>query len=462
MSDFNDFVKQLNAVIQPMATPMAAPMATPMATPLATPMAPSPAEPIVHQATEQKKQLKILIISTHINQVNGYSKVAYNIIQQLSKQPWLKIVHYGTQRIVNAELDRKYPTGVKVIDATALETQKTTGFAFAELSGVINTEKPDVVFLYNDISVICAYIEEIRKSIQNRFFKIWAYIDTCYSPQPQNMLDVVNRDVERIFCFTEGAKTALKTQGVTRPVSVMNHGIDFKRIRAIPKELARQTLGLPKDVFLFTSLNKNIPRKRLDLLVVAFTKLIVRFPMKPIFLLIVADKGDRGGYQLFDIYAREIKLNNASVDQFGNRLLITSSDTCYKDDDVNVLYNCGDVGVSCAEAEGFGLCTFEQMALGIPQIVPDISGYQEYCTSKNSLMVKPKMRYYVPQSYNVVTGEAYMVDPDDVSKAMERYVFDDDLRKLHAKLGKEAVSGYSWEKGCATLVKRIQALEDDD
>jgi glycosyltransferase involved in cell wall biosynthesis len=184
--------------------------------------------------------------------------------------------------------------------------------------------------------------------------------------------------------------------------------------------------------------------------------------MKPIFMLVVADKGDKGGYQLFEIFSRELKLAGANIDTFGNRLLITSSNTCYKDDDINLLYNCADVGVSCAEGEGWGLCSFEQMSVGIPQIVPEIGGYTEYCNTNNSIMVKPKMRHYIPQAHNTVTGEAQLVDVEDISKAMERYVFDEDLRKLHGKLAKEKISEYTWDKCCSTLIKRLKALQEED
>lgn len=408
------------------------------------------------------KSIKILIVTTHINQINGYSKVIYNIINQLAANPWINVVHFGTQRLVSGEIGRAYPTNVKVIDGTSIEKQKTAGFAFSELSGVIASEKPNVVFIYNDISVICGYIEEIRKAFQNRFFKIWAYIDMVYQCQPQQMLDVINRDVERVFCFTKTWKEQLKLQGITRPVDIINHAVDPKVFRTIPRDLVRQSLGLPKDVFMFSSVNRNTPRKRLDLLVMAFVKLIVRFPMKPLFMLIVSDKGDRGGYQLFEIFARELKLAGASTDIFGNRLLITSTNTCYKDDDINMLYNCADVGVSCAEGEGFGLCTFEQMSIGIPQIVPHINGYTEYCNENNSIMIKPKIRYYIPQAHNIVTGEAQMVDPDDVAKAMEQYAFDEDLRKLHSKLGREKVIEYTWSKCCNILIKRLKSLQDED
>jgi len=427
MTDISEFISQLNNIIE-----------------------------LNEPAQKDIKSIKILIVSTHVNQSNGYSKVIYNIIKELSKQSWIKLVHFGTQQIISGDIGRIYPSSVNVIDGTSMEKNKESGFAFSELPGVITSEKPDIVFIYNDLSTICSYIEEIRKI--ERTFKIWAYLDITYKSPPSHMIDIINRDVERIFCFTKSWKDELKSNGITRPMDVMNHGID-KAIRLIPKELARQTLGLPKDVFLFTSLNKNISRKRLDILIMAFVKLIIRFPIKQLFLLVVADIGKRGGFPLFDIFAREIKLAGSSVEQFGNRLLITSKDTCYKDEDINVLYNCGDVGVSCAEGEGFGLCTFEQMSLGIPQIVPNINGYTEYCNQDNSIMVTPSSRYYIPLLHTI-TGEAQMVDPEDVSKAMEKYAFDENLRNLHGKLGKEKCSEYTWDKCSQILIKRLQTLED--
>ena len=454
--NIDDFVKQLNSVIN-----SSVPEPSPTVFSSVPPSTNTVAGPANVSETGGKK-IKVLIVSTHINQVNGYSKVTFNILQQLAAQPWISLVHFGTQKLANGDLGRKYPTGVKVIDGTAMEKQKMAGFAFSELPGVITSEKPNIVLIYNDLSVICGYIEEIRKAIQNRFFGLWAYVDSNYKSQPQPLIDILNRDVERIFCFTKFWKEEIKSQGITRPVDVMNHGINTQMVRPIPKDLARQSLGLPKDVFLFSSINRNIPRKRLDILVMSFVKLIVRFPVKPIFMLVVADKGDKGGYQLFEIFSRELKLAGATTDTFGNRLLITSSNTCYKDDDINLLYNCADVGVSCAEGEGWGLCSFEQMSIGIPQIVPEIGGYTEYCNNNNSIMVKPKMRYYIPQVHNTVTGEAQIVDTEDVAKAMERYVFDEDLRKLHGKLAKEKISEYTWDRCCSTLIKRLKALQEED
>jgi hypothetical protein len=433
MADVSSFLQEINQLVQPAIVPTT-----------------ETTEPTV----------TILIVSTHVNQVNGYSKVAYHMIKELASKPWIKVIHYATHKLINADLGRTLPSTGKVIDASALEKdEKKTGFAVSELIPVIQQEKPNVVFIYNDLTIIASYIESIRKVIDQRSFAIWAYIDTTYVMQPQNMIDLLNRDVERIFCFTKSWKDSIKSQGITRPIDVMRHGVDTTIYKTIPTQVARQALGLPKDVFLFTSLNKNIPRKRLDLLIMSFVQLIIRHPLKPIFLLIVANKEGQG-FNLFEIFSRELKRAGEPVSVYGDRLLITSSETCYKDEDINALNNCGDAGVSCAEGEGFGLCTFEQMAVGVPQVVPEINGYTEYCTQDNALLVKPIVRYYIPYGYNALSGEAHMVDPADVATAMEQYVFDEHLRKLHSTKAKETVAAYTWEKSVAPLVKRLEQVSE--
>jgi glycosyltransferase involved in cell wall biosynthesis len=451
MSDLTSFVDELNAIIKPASSKPLPESEQPQQVPKES------------QLTQTAgKKIKFLIVSTHINQTNSNSKIIYHLIKQLVAHPWIQIIHFATHKLVDADYGRVYPSGVKVIDGTAMEKTKQSGFGFSELASTVVAEKPDIVFMYNDISVICSYIDAFRKSVNTRSFKIWAYLDMVYTSPPQGIIDILNRDVERIFCVTKSWKEALKSYGITRPVDVMNHGVDAALFRTIPKELARQTLGLPKDIFLFSSFNRNIPRKRLDLLIISFVNLIVSYPAKPIFLLMLADAGDTGGFQIFEIFARELKLRNAPLEIYGNRLNLTKKNTGFRDEDINLLYNAADVGISCAEGEGFGLCTFEQMAVGVPQIAPEINGYTEYCTAEHSQLIKPFFRNYIPQSYHTVPGEAHIVDPATVTKSMERYLFDEPLRKQHGKLGKEKVLLYTWEKCTAILLKRLEACREED
>ena len=120
-------------------------------------------------------------------------------------------------------------------------------------------------------------------------------------------------------------------QGITRPVDVFLHGFHSNMFFPVPKELARRQLQLPNDIFVFMCMNRNQPRKRYDVLIMAFVELLVKYPTKPVYLLAVCDKGDKGGWWLFELFQRELRLRNVSLDLFGNRLIVTSQNMSFKD-----------------------------------------------------------------------------------------------------------------------------------
>jgi len=403
-----------------------------------------------------------MLVGTHCHQFTGYSKVTWGIVQQLAKQSWMQVTHFGFQKFHQIPANyRPYPSNVEAIDAAALEkagpqTQQGQGFGFSQLPDIIRKKQPNVVMIYNDMSVVAKFLEEIRKSGIPRTFKIWIYCDQVYTTQLQGYLDILNRDADLIFTFTNFWKKCLKEQGITRPLDIILHGFDCNQFFPIPKEMARKQVGIPNDVFMFLNLNRNQPRKRYDLLIMAFVELVVKYPTKPLFLMCICDKGEKGGWWLFEIFQRELKLRNVPIEMFGNRLMISTQDMSFSDQDINMFYNMADVGISTSEGEGFGLCQFEQMGVGVPQVVPDIGGYKEFCNTENTSMVKPKFRYYLPTVFSPVGGEAFACDPHDICVAMEEYVNDSEKRTTHGKKARENVLKYTWERACERLVKRLE------
>jgi glycosyltransferase involved in cell wall biosynthesis len=412
---------------------------------------------------KDNKKLQFLLVGTHCHQFTGYSKVTWGIIQQLAKLSWLQVTHFGFQKFNTIPQNyRPYPSNVEAIDAAALEKaaaatlqQPCQGFGFSQLPDIIRKKQPNVVMIYNDMSVVAKFLEEIRKNNIPRTFKLWVYCDQVYNTQLQGYLDILNRDADCIFAFTNHWKKCLKDQGITRPLDILLHGFDSNQFFPVPKELARKQVGIPNDIFLFLNLNRNQPRKRYDLLIMAFVELIVKYPTKPLFLMCICDKGEKGGWWLFEIFQRELKLRNVATEIFSNRLMISTQDMSFSDHDINMFYSMADVGISTSDGEGFGLCQFEQMGVGVPQVVPDIGGYKEFCNSENTSIVKPKFRYYLPTAFSPVGGEAFACDPHDICLAMEEYVNDSDKRLAHGKKARETVMKYSWEKACERLVKRL-------
>ena len=409
-------------------------------------------------------KLKFLLVSTHCQQYTGYSKVSWGILKELAKNPWLSVTHFGFQRFPQQQFQsgyRSYPSNVRVIDAASLERPFEQGFGFTVLPDVIRKLSPDVVMIYNDMSVVSKFLGEIDKAGLPKTFKMWVYCDQVYTCQNQMFIDLLNLKAERIFAFTPFWKKCLKDQGVNRPMDVLLHGFDSATYVPLDKKQARKELQIPEDAFLFLNVNRNQPRKRYDLLIMAFVELIVAHPNKNICLLCICDKGDKGGWWLFDIFRRELALRGVGVDRFMARLMLTSQDMTFTDEAINKFYNIADVGVNSAEGEGWGLCNFEGMGVGVPQVVPNVGGFKEFCKEDNSVLIEPKFRYYLPTVYSPVGGEVHSIDAHDLFLGMEKYL-DADLRKAHGVAARKKVLEYTWERAVVPLVKRLKECMEEE
>ena len=477
-----DYIKNLQNLIQgnvggtgslvevsPTSTGVPTQNATPMLSAVPTTISPITQSVVANAASYDslsygQRKLKFMIVSTHCHQYTGYSKVSYGIIRQLSKIPWIEITHFAFQKFPNqqfAEGYRAYPANVSVIDACANEKPFEQGFGFKQLPDAIRQKKPDVVMIFNDMSVVGKFLIEIDKSGIPKNFKTWVYCDQVYTTQLQGYLDMLNMKAERIFAFTPFWKKCLKDQGVNRPIDVILHGFDPDMYRILPRSEIRKNMKISDDAFVFLNVNRNQPRKRYDLLIMAFVELVAKYPTKPIFLMCICDKGEKGGWWLFEIFQRELRLRGVNVEQFAARLMISSQDMVFKDEDINVFYNLADAGVNSAEGEGWGLCNFEQMGVGIPQVIPNLGGFKEFCKADNSVLVEAKNSYYLPMVYSPVGGEAYAMDPHDLCIGMEEYVLNTKKRKEHGEAARKNVLTYTWERAVETLVRRLKQEKED-
>jgi glycosyltransferase involved in cell wall biosynthesis len=410
------------------------------------------------------KKLKFLLVSTHCHQYTGYSKVSYGLIRQLAKLPWLSLTHYGFQKFPEqkfAEGFRVYPSNVHVIDAAANEKPFEQGFGFKQLPDVIKSVAPDIVMIYNDMSIVGKFIVDIDKSNIPRSFKLWVYCDQVYNTQLQGYLDMLNLKAERIFAFTNGWKKCLKDQGITRPIDVILHGFESDVYKQLPRNEIRKKLKIPEEAFVYLNVNRNQPRKRYDILIMAFAELVVKYPTKPVFMMCICDKGEKGGWWIFELYQRELKLRGVNIEMFANRLMLSSQDMIFTDDDINVFYNLADAGVNSADGEGWGLCNFEQMGLGVPQVVPNIGGFKEFCKAENSVLVEAKHKYYLPMVYSPVGGEAWAMEPSDLCIGMEEYLLDSEKLKKHGEAARATVLGYTWERAAEPLIRRLRQEKED-
>ncbi|NBT46969.1 MAG: glycosyltransferase [Actinobacteria bacterium] len=413
------------------------------------------------------KKRRFLLVGTHAHQTTGYSKVTYNIIQELAKLGTLDLFHFGFQRFVQPPPEyRTYPAGVDVFDPVEAERTKAAeqemGFGFSQLPDYVRKVKPDVILIYNDAGVICRFLDKLTEKLteaERKQYKMIIYLDQVYVIQRPELLGRIEKDADAYFAFTQYWKQMLEKQGVKKPIYVLRHGFDASQFVIKDRVAMRKKHGIPENLFLFLNLNRNTPRKRYDIVVTAFAELVARHPTKPLALLAVCDGGETGGFPIQEIYLRELERLGVPIQFHAQKLMITKSALTYTDELINELYSLSDVGITAAEGEGFGLCQFEAMGVGIPQVVPWIGGFRDFCEhGKNCQTVKPKYRSYLALGQSSVGGMAELVDAHDLMLAAEEYVMDSDMRASHGVKARETVLQYSWTKEVAGLERVIQTI----
>jgi glycosyltransferase involved in cell wall biosynthesis len=294
------------------------------------------------------------------------------------------------------------------------------------------------------------------KSLLRPNIKLIGYLDQIYTSQKIEHIKFLNDNLDNIFVLSNMWKTLLYEQGFRKPIGIMPYGFDSQNIYPLDKQDVRTKMGVNSDEFLIVNVNRNTFRKRYDLVIMSFVECVARNPQAKVKLLCVCDKGQRGGYSIDEIYIRELKKHNLLVEDHIGKIIMVSQDQCHSDEIINSFYSAADVGLTCADAEGFGLCTFEMMGLGIAQIVPKLVGFLEYCNSANSIILPTKTSYYVPNSISPIGGEAHSVDPVDVAVAIETYMNDRALLNKHSVAAAHTVNDYKWNVVMRDFIQNIR------
>jgi hypothetical protein len=108
--------------------------------------------------------MKVFFMCTHPNQGTGYARVANKITNYLADIPGVEVVYYAFQNYLGQDIkDRFIDPRIKFYDALELDSESPKGFGDNGIVPTIIEEKPDVLFLYNDLSVTSLILEKIPR-----------------------------------------------------------------------------------------------------------------------------------------------------------------------------------------------------------------------------------------------------------------------------------------------------------
>jgi glycosyltransferase involved in cell wall biosynthesis len=345
--------------------------------------------------------MRFLLVSTHVDQTTGYSKVASNLLKQLATLiPKVKVFHFGFQRHPLTPNSRKVPTGIIPYDAAANEDPKEEGFGFNKIQEYIDTVNPDVVMIYNDPLIIARFLEAMKHDRASCPYKLWIYVDQVYEGIAPPLMDAIRQHADKVYVFTEHWKEKLLEYGEFPNVGILEHAVDPNTFPKLPPDArigVRKSLGIPQDAIVFLNANRNSQRKRLDLTITGFVKLIVDNPTIPYYLIVATNATPQSGayYDISRIFMRELRKHNAP-NQLLVRLAIvdTSPPNVVTDEGINQLYHASDIGLNTSDGEGFGLCQLEHMYTGAPQVVGDTGSFRSFLDEKVARFIPVKDDVY--------------------------------------------------------------------
>jgi glycosyltransferase involved in cell wall biosynthesis len=237
----------------------------------------------------------------------------------------------------------------------------------------------------NRFQALCAEFAPAAVVINNDWWNVAEFVKLApegvpvvgYMPVDGGNLDPaavreLNRLHAAVWYTGFGHREAVKA-GFRGKRHVIPHGIDTGVFQPMNRVEARQLLDLnvPRSAFIAGNLNRNQPRKRLDLTIEIFADWVRSHAVTDAFLLLHCARKDTG----WDLH------RVAEYHGVADRLLLTGSEgirDLQATHHLQFIYNSLDVQMSTTLGEGWGLTTMEGMACGIPQIVPDSSALAEW------------------------------------------------------------------------------------
>jgi glycosyltransferase involved in cell wall biosynthesis len=405
--------------------------------------------------------MRFVLVSTHVDQTTGYSKVSHALLRQLATlSPKVKTFHFGFQRHPSRANVRKYPESIVSYDAAANEDPKEEGFGFNKIHEYIDTVNPDIVMIYNDPFVVCKFIESMKYEPGKSPYRLWVYLDQVYEGVAPQLLDIVRRSAERIYCFTDSWKKVFLGYGDASDVRVLEHAIDSKTLTSLPRDARvsiRKSVNLPDDAIVLLNANRNSQRKRIDLTVQGFARALAKNPK--LHLMVATNLNPQSGayYDVQRIYLEELKLLGLDAYLYMRNLILvdTAPPNVVDDDGVNQMYNLADIGINTSDGEGFGLCQLEHLYTGAPQVVTDLNAYKAFLNESVAAFVPASGRSYfaggMPHGLWFPT-----FSPDDVAKQIEHVVANLDTMKASARKH----NFRSWSSICDEVLGDLLTLSE--
>lgn len=299
-------------------------------------------------------------------------------------------------------------------------------YGYDQIVPLIKEIKPAIVFLLYDITFQVRYMAELRKASPRPKVVMYSPVESGpIAPEIMQRLDGVSRYVlytdygRRVISQSLETVRAHNADFKFPALEVIPHGVDTHRFYPLDDDAgdsparrlaARRAMRFDDaehlEAFVVLNANRNMPRKRIDLTMQGFAQ-FARDKPAPVKLYLHMATEDTGWNVL--ILAKRYGIYD--------RLMMTQADNSrpnFSDEQLNLLYNACDVGITTTTGEGWGMVSFEHAATRAAQIVPRHTSLAELWAGAAEF-VEPVTTLTYPGNLT----EGHIVSAEGVAAALE-------------------------------------------
>ena len=329
----------------------------------------------------------------------GFARVTHNVVSRLRDLGWDAVV-LG----INYDGDpHGYPYPIYPAHLGG------DLFGVGRLAQLAKQARPDLVLVNNDPWIVPSFIEALRAD--GGTIPVVAYMPV---DAPNQSAAATLNGLDRAITYTNFGAQELTMGGYRGRVDVIPHGVDLGVYTPMVRDEARAALGLskklPADAFIVQSVDRNQPRKRLDLTIQYWAEWWnTHGRPADAFLYLHTCLRDQGWdiNQLIKYYGLEHRIVLTNPAMTPSQMVPESQ--------MRAVYSAADVHLSTTQGEGWGLTTHESAACRVAQILPEYSAYGEWMA--DAAFFVPVTSYAITtQGINTIGG---IVDREKTVEAIE-------------------------------------------
>ena len=384
------------------------------------------------------KKIKILTLGDHPLSPSGVGTQTKYIIEAMLKTGKYQFISLG-----GAMKHEKY-TPVKLPEyGDDWVILPVDGYGTQEMiRSVIRNDRPDMLWFMTDPRFwgwLWMIENEVRPLMPMIYYHVW---DNTPYPMYNKSFYESNDFIATISKVTDDI---VKTVAPSVRSEYIPHIVDtdiFQKKTAQEIEDFKQKSSFSDDTnkMIFFWNNRNAKRKQSGTVIFWFKEFLDMIGHGKACLIMHTDVKDVHGQDLEEILSF-LDLTNGEV---------SFSTQKYSPDILALIYNMADCTINIADAEGFGLATFESLACETPIIVNMTGGLQEQVTDGENwfgIGIKPVAKAIIGSQEIPWIYEDRVSKDDFINALLKMYTMKQEEREGMGKMGREHImKNYNYEK----------------